>query len=586
VFTLALFPLNKIKLFVLFSFFGVVKMVRYFAVFTALFFSLDIYANVCAENLNNCKQPMIEIGVTCSIDSKAITGRGHTMFECASSVKEQWKLKILEDARIKGFSWRTEDLSPPFSLIDGVKTRSDASTYAYLSANWTLCYSAKSCYYQTGGEQLKYTGTYETGPFCDDDNYPDLIPDLNNLSENVCRIKICNDGYLGDPEFESSSVCARITPTIPYDKCGETGLNMKQKPSWPDCATNNLPELPDLPEPPPEPICKPYLSNGFSTTVCLVDSNDVCSSSGVCQPGCGSVTDSVSGKQNFVCFGDDPSDYQKPDFDLPEDSQFDPSVEGSCRKINGTSYCPQDETKHINPDGTYPDGCGYVDDEFYCISDSIFASPITPNEDFNPDTLTPVDASNTTSEKLLSGIQGDIRKASTDLSKNLDELGGAVSTGLGKVKNSVDDLTAREQSLADRQAERDAKRDGKLDDIKAGLESLGGETEVKNYNLPTTGSDPFAEVLGAETITAIEGKIESSKGDLQALMDEVKGVFSTGSLTVSDSGYVPNMVDIKGVNLDLGSHWLEKFSTEFGIQHILWFMIGVTGFLIVLGVKF
>ena len=117
------------------------------------------------------------------------------------------------------------------------------------------------------------------------------------------------------------------------------------------------------------------------------------------------------------------------------------------------------------------------------------------------------------------------------------------------------------------------------------LKKEGSETEKPSYTLPVSIDDPFADVLTTEKVAVVTKEIKAKQDELKTVIDDMENLFGFGNLAIADSGYVANIVEIKGVKVDLGASRLEAFSTEYGLKHILWFIVGVSGFFIVMGVK-
>lgn len=263
---------------------------------------------------------------------------------------------------------------------------------------------------------------------CVDDDYP-----IFDSESNGCVIRICDDGFFGDPTKQA--VCDRPIPTMPPE-CGNLALNMASKPFPPSCES-------DFPDPISDPDsdesdCRTFVNDsGEDTTVCSFDENKVCQSTGVCPPGCGNVTTTDefgATHHDFVCIGDNAED-ANPDLELSDDAKEDPFVEGACRMINGTSYCPQDEKDHINADGKYEELCGYIGETFYCTEDKSVNLGHEENEDFDslPD-------ENATDTEVLTSINKDLQKGFKDISGDLGELEKGLSKNLGGIADSIDDL--------------------------------------------------------------------------------------------------------------------------------------------------
>ena len=395
---------------------------------------------------------------------------------------------------------------------------------------------------------------------CVDPKYPNLV---NVNGANFCTLSVCDDGFYDDPS--TSYQCDRPTPENPDCPFGYILIN--EKPSTSYCEYVDLSDLNDDTE---ENNCSYMQGGSFTTYVCHVAPLDACSPSGVCRPGCGYLND------DFFCFQDNPDEVQTNDLDIPDDADYQPFVEGACRVINGQTYCPQDESKYIQDDGTYPDGCGYVNDNFYCENQRVFVSHVESTQDFES---LPDDAPE---NALLGAINNNLQGGFTTISNNISQIESSLGAGLFTVNDSIKEVS---NGLTTSFVSNNAKLDDVIDAIEA--ISLNASVPSLDINLPTSNqTDIFNGVVSDAVIADVNSEIELALSEYDQMLEDTKALFNVNASSgFADSGYVENVVNIKGVSVDLGASALERFTSNYGIEHIIWLIVALTGLFIITGSK-
>ncbi|MCE2597238.1 hypothetical protein K6Y31_20910 [Motilimonas cestriensis] len=421
-------------------------------------------------------------------------------------------------------------------------------------------------YYTYNGTQLNTSyksygfvtfNLIDEGAFCENPEFPFITED-----QKYCEIKICSDGFYGDPSL-IAGVCDRPSPTPPPE-CGLTGLVMTTPPEWPSC---NKPDDFPTPEPDTDKDCGLYTGVGWNTTYCIVNENDACVN-GICRPGCGTIDG------NFVCFGDDLD--ADGDGKMDDTNQLDgitdpndmdkPSTANGCRAINGKSFCPQDPKDFIKPDGSFPSGCGFINDDFFCQPDGIANNPhkgLDAEYDNNPifgegDGLM---------NSLLTRLDSNQQIGFQNLGSKLVEQTQGLLQGMKSIEKTINDKPVAGVGTP-----------SNPDD---GSEPTPSQEPKPDYTLPTTGSaDWFDNVLGTAQITDIQNKTAEKRTEIDTIITDFKSYLSLDVGTLSAT-YDQHSVQIKGVTMDLGAKAMNQFA-DLGVQHVIWLVVVLSGVSIVL----
>ncbi|MNY55394.1 hypothetical protein D3C86_1913680 [compost metagenome] len=89
-------------------------------------------------------------------------------------------------------------------------------------------------------------------------------------------------------------------------------------------------------------------------------------------------------------------------------------------------------------------------------------------------------------------------------------------------------------------------------------------------------------MFGEVAIAGVKQQVTDKKAEIQAQMDEIKGVFSPGKLEVSGN-YENDYHDINGARVDLsGKSNIELFFSS-GPAQVIWFLAVLIAFGILLG---
>ncbi|RJG36971.1 hypothetical protein, partial [Motilimonas pumila] len=385
-----------------------------------------------------------------------------------------------------------------------------------------------------------------SSPSCLDSDYNDPY-EINGFLE--CRIKTCDDGYYGD-HTKIAGVCDRPTPTLP-DTCLSTDITTNFSPDWPSCAPIEIePEIPDT-------NCGTLLGNGWDTQFCIVDPNDACVN-GICKTGCGTLNG------QHVCFGDD--------LDADNDGFMDDSNnlgEGSnnpndtnqngCRSINGQSYCPQDPNDFINSDGSFPSGCGFVGDDFYCTT---LESSNNPSDVDNPEfDNTPIDGQSGDNllNSLITRLDLNNQQGFQNLATNIQSQTGDLLTSLSNLRKTIEDKPVS----------------GVAHGGDSGTEPQP-EDPPPDYTMPTSGDTGlFSSVIGDTQIAELKTTVSNKTDELKQQIQGFKTLFVLDNLSVNGA-ISNNIVSLRGASYNLNASAFDAFF-DHGIHNIIWLITVITG---------
>lgn len=502
-------------------------MLKYILAAIAAFFINYSYSSTCPDNNGFCKRPESEQILTC-FGSEAPTSKAGACPHVAQAIEDAIRILTIDDQ------------APNHKVLED-------SLFSFGADYWN---------WRGSKVQVRAQARYVDLPDSCNTNYPDRF---TYNADDFCRIKTCSDGFYGDPS-QLGNVCDRPKPTPDPRQCGLTDLVMTTPPIWPQCS-----RPPDMPTPEPDKECTPYLGIGWSTTYCIVNQNQACIN-GICRSGCGTIDG------EYICFGDD--------LDADNDGMMDktnqldgvtdpndmdkPSTANGCRAINGKSFCPQDPVDFIKPDGTFPSGCGFINDDFFCQPDGLANNPHTGlDTDYDNTDITGA------GDNLINGL---LTRLDNNQQVGFQNIGAKI---VEQTQGLLQGMKSIEQTIKDKP----------VSGVGTPTDPDGEPTPSKepdpDYTLPTSGSvEWFKDVLGQSQIVEIQNKTQEKRGEIDTLIADFKNLLTVEINSLSAT-YDPHIVQIKGVSLELGAKALDQFS-NLGIQHIIWLVVVLSGVSIIL----